>query len=76
MCVLYVSFGYMVRPITFWCVAMGSTVLVIFRSRLLLYSSVSGVNKLFCLDCLFCSGKKLYVGMVICIYWLHSCLCV
>ena len=27
--VLYVSFGSKVRPITFWCVAMGSAVLFI-----------------------------------------------
>ena len=27
MCVLYVSFGYKVRPITFGCVAMGSALL-------------------------------------------------
>ena len=29
MCVLYVSFGSMVRPITFGCVAMGSVLLCI-----------------------------------------------
>ena len=39
MCVLYVSFGFKVRPRTFGCVAMGSAVLFIFRSRLLLYSA-------------------------------------
>ena len=52
MCVLYVSFGYKVRPRTFGCVAMGSAVLFIFRSRLLVYSAGSCVNrvKLFCLD--------------------------
>ena len=61
MCVLYVSFGSKVRPITFGCVAMGSAVLFILRSRLLLYSAGSGVNRvqdvlsrftvrLFCLD--------------------------
>ena len=36
MCVLYVSFGYKIRPRTFGCVAMGSAVLFILRSRLLL----------------------------------------
>ena len=36
MCVLYVSVGSNVRPITFGCVAMGSVVLFIFKSRLLL----------------------------------------
>ena len=35
MCMLYVSFG---------CVSMGSAVLFILRSRLLLYSAGSGVN--------------------------------
>ena len=39
MCVLYVSFGSKVRPITFGCIAMGSVVLFILRSRLLLYSA-------------------------------------
>ena len=45
MCVLYVSFGFKARPITFGCVAMGSAVLFILRSRLLLYSAGSGVNR-------------------------------
>ena len=45
MCVLYVSFGSNVRPRTFGCVAMGSVVLFILRSGLLLYSTWSGVNK-------------------------------
>ena len=33
MCVLYVSFGSKVRPRTVGCVAMGSAVLFILRSR-------------------------------------------
>ena len=45
MCVLYVSFVYTVRPRTFWCIVMGSTVLIIFRSILLVYSAGSGVNR-------------------------------
>ena len=45
MCVLYVSFGFKVRPRTFGCVAMGSAVLFILRSRLLEYSAGSGVNR-------------------------------
>ena len=79
MCVLYVSFGSKVRPRTCGCVAMGSTVLFILRSRLLLYSAGSGVNRVqgdlsgFIVR-LFLS--KLYVCMVVCISWLHSCLCV
>ena len=39
------SFGSKVRPRTFGCVAMGSAVLFILRSRLLLYSAGSGVNR-------------------------------
>ena len=41
MCVLYVSFGSKVRHRTFGCVAM----LFIVRSRLLVYSAGSGVNR-------------------------------
>ena len=44
-CVLYVSFGCKVRPITFGCVGMGSALLFIVRSRLLVYSAGSGVNR-------------------------------
>ena len=43
--VLYVSLGSKVRPRTFGCVAMGSPLLCIFRSRLLVYSAGSGVNR-------------------------------
>ena len=52
MCVLYVSCGSNVRPRTYGCVAMGSAVLIIFRSRLLLYYAGSGVNRVqvVCLD--------------------------
>ena len=45
MCELYVSFRSKVRPRTFWCVAMGSAVVFILRSRLLLYSAGSPVNR-------------------------------
>ena len=45
MYVLYVSFGSKVRPRTFGCVAMGSAVLFILRSRLLLYSEGYGMNR-------------------------------
>ena len=79
---MYVSFWSKVRPRTFWCVAMCSAVLFIFRSRLLLYSVGSGVNRVqvflsgFSVR-LFCFVQtKLYVGMVVCISWLHPCLCV
>ena len=78
MCVLYVSYGSKVRPGTFGCVAMGSALLFIVRVRLLVYSAGSEC-KLFCLDlvrgCFVLSRQKLYVGMVVCISWLHSYLC-
>ena len=63
MCVLYVSFGSKVRPITFGCVAMGSALLCIFRSRVLVYYAVPGENRVqvvlsgFSMR-LFCSGKN------------------
>ena len=41
MCVRYVSFGSKVSPRTFRCVSMGSTMLFISMSRLLLYSAES-----------------------------------
>ena len=49
---IYVSFEFRVRPITFGCVAMYSAVLVILRARLLGYSAGSGVNRVqvICLD--------------------------
>ena len=78
MCGLYVIFGSKVRPIIFWCVVMDSAVLFILRFRVLIYSAGSGVNIVqvvlsgFSVR-LFCSRQKLYVGMVVCIYWLHSC---
>ena len=45
MCVLYVSFGSKGRPRTFGCVAMGGALLFTVRSRLLVYSAGSGVNR-------------------------------
>ena len=80
MCVLYVSFGSKVRPRTFGCVAMGSALLFIVRSRLLVYSAGSGVNRVQVVLSGF--SKKLFcfvqvcVGMVVCISLLHSYLCV
>ena len=83
MCVLYVSFGSKVRPRTFGCVAMGSALLFIVRSRLLIYSAGSGVNRVQVVlsgfskgRVVFLSRQKLYVGMVVSISWLHSYLCV
>ena len=72
-CVLYVSFGSKVRLRTFGCVAIGSAVLFILWSRFLLNSAGSGVNRV---QVVVWSRQKLYVGMVVCISWLHSCLCV
>ena len=43
--VLYVSLRSKVRPRTIGCIDMGSAVLFILRSRLLLYSAESGVNR-------------------------------
>ena len=45
MCVLYVRFRSKVRSRTFGCVAMCRAVLFILRSRLLVYSTGSGVNR-------------------------------
>ena len=45
MCVLYMSFESKVLPITFGCVAKDSKVVFILRSRLLLYSTGSDVNR-------------------------------
>ena len=56
MCVLYVSFGSKIRPITFGCVAMGNAVLFILTSRLLLYSTGSRVQMIF--SVLFCPDKN------------------
>ena len=51
LCGLYVSFVSNVRHRTFGCVAMGSALLFIVRSRLLVYSAGSCVNReLLCLD--------------------------
>ena len=76
------SFGSKVRPRTFGCVAMGSAVLFILRSRLLLYSAGSGVNRVqvalsgLSVRLVCFVQAKMYVGMVVCISWLYSCLCV
>ena len=45
MCVLYVRLGSKVRLRTFGCVVMASAVLFILRSRLLVYSAGSAVNR-------------------------------
>ena len=63
MCVMYVSFGSKVRPKTYGCVAMGSALLFIVRSRLLIYSAGSGVNRVQVVlsgfsERMFCPGKN------------------
>ena len=75
MCVLYVSFGSKVRPITFGCVAMGSALLFIVRSRLLVYSAGSGVNRV--QDVLSGFSKRLFCFVQAktlcrygCMYWI------
>ena len=59
------SFGSKVRPRTFGCVAMGSALLFIVRSRLRVYSAGSGVNRVQVVLSgfgkrffLFCPGKN------------------
>ena len=75
------SFGSKVRPITFEYAVMRSAGLFIFRSRLLLYSAGSGVNRVQVVLSgfsarLFCFVQSKTVCMGVCISWLHSCLCV
>ena len=75
MCVL--SFGYKVRPITFGCVALGSAVLFILRSRLLLYYAWSGVNRVHVVLSgfnvrLFCFVKSNTVCMYVYMYFLAA----
>ena len=45
MCVLYASFVSKVRPRTFGSVTLGSAVLFTLGSRLLVYSTGTGVNR-------------------------------
>ena len=78
MCVLYVSFGSKVRPRNFGCVAMHSAVLFIFRSRLLVYSAGSGVNRVHVVLSgfsvrLFCFGQAKTLCRYVCMIFL-SCL--
>ena len=59
---------------------MGSTLLFILRSKLLLHSAGSGVNRVIVVlsvfsVILFCFVIFIYVGMVVCISLLHLCLC-
>ena len=80
--VLYVSIESKVRPIIFRCVAMGSALLCIYRSILLVYAAGSGVNRVqvvlsgFSMR-LFCFVQTNTLCRYGCIYfWLHSCMSV
>ena len=77
--VLCVSFRSKVWPKTFGCVAMGSEVLFILRSRLLLYSAGSGVNRVQVLSgcsVVFCPGKNfMYVWFYIFLGFTRACVC-
>ena len=81
-CVLYGSFGSNVRPRTFGCVAMGSAVLFILRSQLRVNPAGSAVNRVQVVlsiinGRLLCFiQEQLYIGMVVCIYLVPSCVCV
>ena len=77
MCVLYVSFGHKVRPRTIGCVVMGSAVLCILRSRLLVYSAGSGVNRVQVVlsgfsKRLFCFVQAKTLCMYDCMYFLAA----
>ena len=77
MCVLYVGFGSKVRPRTFGSVTMGSAMLCSLRSRLLVYSAGSGVNRVqvvlsgFSMR-LFCFIQANTVCRYSCIYFLAA----
>ena len=64
MCVQYVSFGSRVRSRIFGCVAMGSELMRIFRSRLLVYSAGSGVNRVH----VVLSGFRIKLFLSFCMY--------
>ena len=77
MCLLYESFGSKVRPRTFWCIAIGSALLFIVRSILLVYSAGSGVNRVQVVlsgfsKRLFCFVQVKTVCMYGCMYFLAA----
>ena len=81
MCVLCVSFGSKVRPRTFGCVAMGSALLFIGRSRLLVYSAGFGVNRVQVVlsgfsKRLFCFVQAKTLCRYGCMYFLAALVCV
>ena len=68
MCVLYMSFGSNVRPRTFRCITMGSTVLFILRFKLLLYSVGSGVNRMLSFVWIQCEIVRFCPDKILCRY--------
>ena len=67
---------FWVRPRTFGCVAMGSALLFIVRSRLLVYSAGSGVNRVQVLsgfsERLFCFVQEKTLCRHGCMYFLAA----
>ena len=81
MCLLYVSFGSKVRPRTCGCLVMGSAVLFILRSRLLLYSTGSGMNRVqvvlseFSVSCFVLSRQNcMYVWLYVFLGYAGACM--
>ena len=66
--VLYVSFGSKVRLRSFGCVAMGSALLFIVRSRMFVYSAGSGVNRVQ----VVLSGFSMRLFRYCCMYFLAT----
>ena len=76
MCVLFVNFGSKVRPRTFGCVAMGRAVLFILKSRFLIYSAGSGVNRVQVVLSGFSVRLVIFCSCKNCLYvWLYIFLC-
>ena len=74
-------FGSKVRPRTFGCVAMCSALLFIVRSRLLVYSAGSGVNRVQVVlsgfsKRLFCFVQAKTLCRYGCMYFLAELVCV
>ena len=65
MCVLYVSFGTTVRPRAFGCVSMGSALLFILRSRLVVYTAGSGLNRVQVVLSGFCMRLFCFVDLMV-----------
>ena len=67
------EFGSKVRPRTFGCIVRGIAVLFIFRSRLLLYSAGSGVDRVQVVLSGFIVGLFCFVqAKTLCMYFLDA----